>query len=73
MNIHCIRKDNLQQLRKRQEVAHHKTWSITLNRDRTKKDLQLEKTSGLLYIKRDNIYIDLNKKDNKALKHQEER
>ena len=56
-----------------QELAERKVWSISTNRYRTKKDPDIEKALGLLYLKRDNFYIDLNKKGNRALQHQQER
>ena len=56
-----------------QELAEGKVWSISTNRYRTKKDPDIEKALGLLYIKMDNSYIDLNKKGNRALRHQQER
>ena len=45
-----------------QELVEGKVWSISTNRYRTKEDI--EKALGLLYIRRDNSYIDLNKKGN---------
>ena len=56
-----------------QELAEGKVWSISTNRYRTKKDPDIEKALGLLYLKKDNSYIDLNKKGNRALQHQQER
>ena len=56
-----------------QELAEGKVWSISTNRYRTKKDSDIEKALGLLYIKRGNSYIDLNKKGNRGLQHQQER
>ena len=56
-----------------QELAEGKVWSISTNRYRTKKDPDIEKALGLLYIEGDNSYKDLNKKGNRALQHQQEK
>ena len=57
MNIHCIRKDNLQQRRQRQELAHHKTWSISMNRDRNKEGSTIRKDiRAIVYQKRQHLY-----------------
>ena len=57
----------------KQELAEGNVWNISTNRYRTKKDPDIGKALGLLYIKRDNSYIDLNRKGNRALQHQQER
>ena len=56
-----------------QELAEGKSWNISTNRYRTRKEPDMEKTIGLLYLTWDNTYKDLNKKGYRTLQHQQER